>query len=238
MARMSPEEEAAYALRFGVARSELTPSAQQVYDRLADQQTPARDLQEGSPVDADAVQSSASMPRWVAAAGTALFALVVQGFGVVLLPYAFTHWRPGPAWPLGVRAFGIALIVVGAGVVIWAFVQFAVEGIGVPIPGEPNSRRLIVGGPYRHLRNPLYLGSVLNITGQALLLGRPVLLVYAAVFLALTAALARWIEDPALAARFGAEFDSYRGQVHGWWPRLPHRVTRGPGKPPGGLQPR
>ena len=54
--------------------------------------------------------------------------------------------------------------------VAWAFAQFAAEGAGVPIPGEPNSQRLTVGGPYRYVRNPLYVASVVAISGQALLL--------------------------------------------------------------------
>ena len=48
--------------------------------------------------------------------------------------------------------------------VAWAFAQFAAEGAGVPIPGEPNSQRLTVGGPYRYVRNPLYVASVVAIS--------------------------------------------------------------------------
>jgi protein-S-isoprenylcysteine O-methyltransferase Ste14 len=46
---------------------------------------------------------------------------------------------------------------------------------------------------------------------------------YAAAFLATTVFLVRWIEDPALARRFGQQFEDYRNQVPGWWPRLPRR---------------
>jgi protein-S-isoprenylcysteine O-methyltransferase Ste14 len=111
-------------------------------------------------------------------------------------------------------------------VVAWAFGQFAVEGVGVPIPGEPNSRRLTVGGPYRYVRNPLYVASVVAISGQALLLSRLVLLIYAAAFLAITFFLVHWIEDPALARRFGRQFEEYRNQVPSWWPRRPGRTPR------------
>jgi protein-S-isoprenylcysteine O-methyltransferase Ste14 len=48
-----------------------------------------------------------------------------------------------------------------------------------------------------------------------------VLLVYAAAFLAITFFLVHWIEDLALARRFGQQFEDYRNQVPGWWPRLP-----------------
>lgn len=73
----------------------------------------------------------------------------------MLLPYAFTRWQPGtPPWPIVVRAIGVVLIAVSGIVVAWAFAQFAAEGAGVRIPGEPNSQRLTVGGPYRYVRNP------------------------------------------------------------------------------------
>lgn len=224
MAKMTPEQEAAYALDFRVARSDLPPEAQLAYDRLVEQRARAKAQAPVSPAPAEATSALVAMPWWAAAAGTAVFALIVQGAGVVLLPYAFTRWQPGtPPWPLVVRAMGAVLIAVGGIVVAWAFAQFAAEGVGVPIPGEPNSRRLTVGGPYRYVRNPLYVASVVAICGQALLLGRPVLLIYAAAFLVITFFLAHWIEDPALAHRFGQHFEDYRNQVPGWWPRLPRR---------------
>jgi protein-S-isoprenylcysteine O-methyltransferase Ste14 len=132
--------------------------------------------------------------------------------------------RPRPSLPsLAVRVIGAVLVAAGGIVVAWAFGQFAAEGVGVPIPGEPNSQRLTVGGPYRYVRNPLYVASVAAISGQALLLSRPVLLSYAAAFLAITIFLVHWIEDPALARRFGQQFEDYRARVPAWWPRLPRR---------------
>jgi protein-S-isoprenylcysteine O-methyltransferase Ste14 len=224
MAKMTPEQEAAYALDFGVARSDLPPDAQLAYDRLAQQRARAAAAAPVGHPDAAAASAAVTMPRWAAALGTAIFALIAQGGGVVLLPYAFTHWQPAtPSWPLVVRAIGVVLIAAAGAVVAWAFAQFAAEGVGVPIPGEPNSQRLTVGGPFRYVRNPLYVASVVAIAGQGLLLGRPVLLVYAAVFLAITFVLVHWIEDPALARRFGEQFEDYSSQVPGWWPRRPRR---------------
>ncbi len=225
MAKMTPEQEAAYALRWGIARSGLPPEAQLAYDRLVEQRARAAASAPVPPADGEATSAPVTMPRWAAALGTAVFALIVQGGGVVLLPYAFTRWQPGtPPWPVVVRVIGVVLITVGGIVVAWAFAQFAAEGAGVPIPGEPNSQRLTVGGPYRYVRNPLYVASVAAICGQGLLLSSPVLLIYAAAFLAITFFLVHWIEDPALARRFGQPFEDYRNQVPGWWPRLPRRT--------------
>jgi protein-S-isoprenylcysteine O-methyltransferase Ste14 len=68
--------------------------------------------------------------------------------------------------------------------------------------------------------------AVAAIAGQALLLARPVLLVYGAVAGLVMAAFARWYEEPELIDRFGAEYERYRRAVPGWWPRLrPWRDT-------------
>ena len=223
MAKMTPEQEAAYALRWEIARSDLPSEAQLAYDRLVEQRARAASPS-ASAASAGAASAPVTMPRWAAVVGTAVFALIVQAGGVVLLPYGFTRWQGGtPPWPIAVRLIGVTLIALGGIVVAWAFAQFAAEGAGVPIPGEPNSQRLTVGGPYRYVRNPLYVASVVAICGQALLLSRPVLFSYAAAFLAITIFLVHWIEDPALARRFGQRFEEYRNEVPGWWPRLPRR---------------
>jgi len=225
MTRMTPEQEAAYALDFGVARSDLSEAGQLAYDRLAKQRAIGAKARlahmPSAPVDVKVVP-----PRLAAALGSALVFLLGQGGGVVLLPYAFTRWRPGvPQWPVVVQIIGIALITVAGIVVLWGFARFATEGVGVPIPGEPSAYKLTVGGPYRYVRNPLYLAIVMAISGQALLFSRPVLLAYAAALLVAFVALVQLVEDPALARRFGPDFEAYRKQVPAWWPRLPRRST-------------
>ena len=226
MAKMTPEQEASYALDFGVARSDLPPDAQLAYDRLVAQRARAATTAPVARANADAGGGPVVLPRWVAAVGTALVFLVGQGGGVVLLPYAFTHWQQGtPPWPVMVRAIGVALIAVGGIMVLTGFVRFATEGIGVPFPAEPTSRQLTIGGPYRYVRNPLYLAIVLAVAGQALLFSRPVLLAYAAVLLAAFVAFVHWYEEPTLARRFGGQYEAYRKQVPGWWPRLPRRTS-------------
>jgi hypothetical protein len=90
MAKMTPEQEAAYALRWGIARGGLPPDAQLAYARLVEQQARAAASAPAPPADGEAASAHVTMPRWAAALGTAVFALIAQGAGVVLLPYAFT----------------------------------------------------------------------------------------------------------------------------------------------------
>jgi protein-S-isoprenylcysteine O-methyltransferase Ste14 len=94
-----------------------------------------------------------------------------------------------------------------------------VEGVGTPAPVAP-TERLVAGGLYRHVRNPMYLAVGAAIVGQALLLGQPVLLVYAAAFAVTVAAFVRWYEEPALRRRFGEEYEAYLRAVPAWRPRL------------------
>ena len=66
----------------------------------------------------------------------------------------------------------------------------------------------------------MYLAVGATIVGQALLLGRPVLLAYAAAFFVAVVAFVRGYEEPTLARRFGARYEEYRRAVPGWRPRL------------------
>ena len=100
-----------------------------------------------------------------------------------------------------------------------AFVRFVVEGAGTPAPVAP-TERLVVGGLYRYVRNPMYLAVLAAILGQAMLLARPVLVTYGVLAGAAMVAFVLWYEQPALARRFGAQYAAYRAAVPGWWPRL------------------
>src|SRR5918995_1408422 len=91
----------------------------------------------------------------------------------------------------------------GAGVLAHAFTRFVVEGLGTPAPVAP-TRELVVGGLYRYVRNPMYLAVLAAIVGQGLLLGRLVLLPYAAVVAAAFVAFVHWYEEPTLAEQFRA----------------------------------
>jgi protein-S-isoprenylcysteine O-methyltransferase Ste14 len=154
----------------------------------------------------------------VAAAGSAAFLIVAPGVVAGLIPWLLTGWRMEPA-PLGVRILGGLLIALGLGFLLHAFARFVVEGLGTPAPVAP-TERLVVGGVYRYVRNPMYLAVGATIVGQALLLGQFELLGYAALFGAIVFGFVRLYEEPALAERFGASYDSYRRAVPGWLPRL------------------
>lgn len=160
------------------------------------------------------------MRRVIAAAGSAVFFVLAPSVVAGLVPWWLTGWQvqqPLPYWA-PVRAAGAVLIAAGSLVLIRAFVQFVVEGIGTPAPVAP-TERLVVGGLYRYVRNPMYLAVVATIVGQALALGQPALLLYAAAAGAAMGAFVRWYEEPTLSGQFGAQYEAYRRAVPAWWPR-------------------
>ena len=161
----------------------------------------------------------------IAAAGSIVFFVIAPGAVAGLIPWWLTGWQIQPT-PDGLTALfvllgvlGAVMIVAGAGFVISAFIRFVVEGRGTPAPVAPPTR-LVIGGVYRYIRNPMYVALVTCIVGQALALNQPVLLAYAAATAAAMVGFAKVYEEPTLSRQFGPEYEAYRAAVPGWWPRL------------------
>ena len=129
---------------------------------------------------------------------------------------------------------------------VHAFARFVTEGAGTPAPVAP-TERLVIGGLYRYVRNPMYLAVIATITGQAVVLGSPELFGYDAAVAVAVASFVWFYEEPALARQFGTAYDAYRHAVPGWRPRLrawtggaarPGSSTRSRGSPtPGPVPP-
>ena len=157
-----------------------------------------------------------------AAAGSALFLIVAPGVMAGLIPWLLTGWSAN-AWWLPLRVLGALIAAAGLAVLLHAFARFVLEGVGTPAPVAP-TERLVVGGSYRYVRNPMYLAVIALIVGQGLLLGRPVLFAYAAAFWAVVAAFVHGYEEPTLQSRFGDEYDEYCRAVRAWVPSRTPRV--------------
>jgi protein-S-isoprenylcysteine O-methyltransferase Ste14 len=158
--------------------------------------------------------------RTRAVGGSVLFFCVAPGLVVGLGPWLLTGWQIAQPFPYyaPVRVVGALLLAAAVGFLISAFVRFVIEGLGTPAP-VAETELLVIGGVYRYVRNPMYVAVVAAILGQALLLGRPVLLWYAAGIALLQAAFVRFHEEPRLRERYGEEYDAYRRTVPAWLPR-------------------
>jgi protein-S-isoprenylcysteine O-methyltransferase Ste14 len=172
--------------------------------------------------------------RRAAAVATSVFWFVVTaGVGAVLVPGWLTGWQarqPYPYWGF-VRVLGIVLIALGLIPPVHVFAQFVRAG-GTPMPGAMTTR-LVVSGFNRYVRNPIYLGALTIFIGEALLLGQASLLGYAGAAWAGVAAFVHWYEEPALARRFGADYEAYRRAVPAWIPRPQPWSPIDRGGPPG-----
>jgi protein-S-isoprenylcysteine O-methyltransferase Ste14 len=132
-----------------------------------------------------------------------------------------SRWRMQALFP-GVtakRAIGVLLISAGIIVVINAFVRFAWQGIGTPAPLYP-TRRLVVTGSYRYVRNPMYIAVVSIILGQALLFGNLQLAIYGLCLWLVAHLFVRLYEEPTLRRSFPDNYAAFTAHVPRWIPRL------------------
>jgi protein-S-isoprenylcysteine O-methyltransferase Ste14 len=121
-------------------------------------------------------------------------------------------------WPVLPVVAGAALVL--AGLAVWyATVRlFARAGEGTLAPWDP-TRKLVVLGPYRYVRNPMITGVLLVLVGEAALFGSPWVLAWAAAFFAINAVWFPLVEEPGLVQRFGREYEDYQRAVPRWIPR-------------------
>jgi protein-S-isoprenylcysteine O-methyltransferase Ste14 len=106
----------------------------------------------------------------------------------------------------------------GAALALACILTFAFVGRGTPAPFDP-PRRLVVRGPYRFVRNPMYLGAGLALTGAALFYQSLPLLGYAAVFLLICHVFVMLYEEPVLRRTFERDYEAYCRRAGRWWPK-------------------
>ncbi|WP_265522418.1 methyltransferase family protein [Oerskovia flava] len=128
------------------------------------------------------------------------------------------RWSVGVSLPLGVRAAGFVLLLLFSALGIWSALAMARNGEGTPLPSA-STRRLVVVGPYQHLRNPMALAGVAQGMAVGLILGSWLVVVYALCGSLVWNWLVRPLEEADLAERLGAPYLTYRDQVRCWVPR-------------------
>ena len=145
----------------------------------------------------------------------------------ILVPATVAGWVPwrlrGQTAPTSnVLLLLLSILLIGIGVAIYlhtAFWGFALRGRGTPAPIAP-PQKLVVVGLHRYVRNPMYLGVLLIVIGQAILFGSRTLLLYAAAIWLAAHLFVLFYEEPTLQRKFGEEYREYRQRVPRWIPRL------------------
>jgi protein-S-isoprenylcysteine O-methyltransferase Ste14 len=150
---------------------------------------------------------------------TLTYATLFIAFVLIYLPARVLAWAgvPRPAimgWP---QIGGLIVGSVGACIALCCVLVFAVIGKGTPAPFDP-PRRLVIRGPYRFVRNPMYLGAAVALAGAALFYTSAALLAFVALFLVVTHLFVILYEEPTLHGSFGLEYAEYCHSVHRWLP--------------------
>jgi protein-S-isoprenylcysteine O-methyltransferase Ste14 len=154
-------------------------------------------------------------------ARTVTYAALFIGFVLVYLPGRLLSWT-GIVRPAAIelpQVTGMAIGAAGAAVALWCIFTFATIGRGTPAPFDP-PRRLVIRGPYRFVRNPMYIGAGLALASAALFYESLPLLGYAGLFFLATHVFVAGYEEPTLRRTFGQDYEAYCRQVRRWWPRV------------------
>jgi protein-S-isoprenylcysteine O-methyltransferase Ste14 len=149
------------------------------------------------------------------------YAALFTGLLLVYLPARLLSWSgiARPAAMAGPQIAGAIAAGAGALLALWCVFAFVRIGKGTPAPFDP-PRRLVVRGPYRFVRNPMYIGGGLALGGAALFYESASLLAYAAAFLLAAHFFVVVYEEPTLRRGFGAEYEAYCQRVRRWRPGL------------------
>jgi len=149
-----------------------------------------------------------------------LFTLLVPGTAGVLIPLRLAARRiPAPmadAWSIA----GLVFLAAGAAGYFWCLWEFAITGRGTPAPIDP-PRHLVVRGPYRFVRNPIYVSAVAVVLGWAAYFHSTEVFLYAIVLAGAFHFFVTAVEEPTLQHKFGDSYTHYRHTVRRWLPTRP-----------------
>ncbi len=111
-------------------------------------------------------------------------------------------------------------MVPGAVIVLACLASFILRGRGTPAPFDPPVT-FVPSGPYRYVRNPMYIGAALVLAGYGLWERSAAIALFALVFFLVFHLFVVLVEEPGLERRFGESYRAYRRAVRRWLPRPP-----------------
>lgn len=149
--------------------------------------------------------------------GSLVFFVLAPGGTAGLVPWLITGWDGDGA--AGAQVAGTGLTAAGTALVVAAFVQFVVEGRGTPAPVAP-TEELVVGGLYRWVRNPMYVGVAAAFAGQAVMFASLGVAVWLVAFVVAVTTFVRLYEEPTLRRTYGESYEAYTAGVGRWLPRV------------------
>ncbi len=140
-------------------------------------------------------------------------------FGWIALGVRAYDQTLGIALPEWTRAIGIIFMIVGSVLVLICVGIFVARGRGTPAIFDP-PREFVALGPYKYVRNPMYVGGFILLLGFGLYHHSVSILALALLLAFLFHLFVLWVEEPGLEQRFGSSYRDYKNSVNRWLPKM------------------
>ncbi len=151
---------------------------------------------------------------------TLIFTIVVPGAIIALIPYLLLSRNPASFTHIGpFQLFGLIPMAIGSAIYLRCAWDFGSTGKGTPAPIDP-PKHLVARGLYRYVRNPMYVGVLLTLLGEAWLFSSGTLVIYAAIVITWQHLFVVFYEEPALKRKFGESYSDYLARTPRWIPRI------------------
>lgn len=147
--------------------------------------------------------------------------VLLPGNALIVIPAILLYFTNySYAYPHTVQIIiGMIFLLLGLFLAIWTMYLFEVVGKGTAAPWHP-PQKLVVKGPYRHVRNPMLTSVLIMILAETLLLHSYVLLIYFFAFLVINTIYFYFFEEKSLEKRFGEDYVMYKQNVSRWIPKI------------------
>ncbi len=148
------------------------------------------------------------------------YAALFIGIVLVYLPSRFLSWSGvvAPATTGASQVAGMIMVAIGTAIALWCVLTFVFIGKGTPAPFDP-PRKLVIRGPYRFVRNPMYIGAGMTLAGAAVFYQSLSIFIYTGLFFLITHLFVVLYEEPTLRRTFGDEYETYFRRVRRWLPK-------------------
>lgn len=124
----------------------------------------------------------------------------------------------GSQMPEWTQWLGIIVMTMGGALVLVCIAVFIVQGRGTPAPFDA-PRKFVAVGPYRYVRNPMYIGGWILLIGFGLCQNSYSILLFSFMWFLLVHLFVVFLEEPDLERKFGATYEDYCRAVPRWVPK-------------------
>jgi protein-S-isoprenylcysteine O-methyltransferase Ste14 len=152
---------------------------------------------------------------------TLIFSILVPGTVAGVIPWLLLQGSAGAVLLIpSIWIVGFLPLLLGVGLYLWCAEAFTFIGKGTPAPIDA-PKVLVVEGPYRWVRNPMYIAVLSVVIGEAILFRSFLLVGYALLVAGVVHLFVVFVEEPSLRRQFGASYETYLRTVSRWLPRSP-----------------